>query len=350
MSNELSTFCEQLPQARERLPENPKEENVKQKIVIPLLEALGHRGKLTFEQGVGKEIDIFLEDLPKGSQVIVETKRLGEDLDKWIDRLESYYRSADALIAVISNGDEFRIYSKIHGFYFGESMLYRFTLSELCDSRNLVILEQLLSRKSLRSGEAFKAIEARVNEIRYVYNDIHRMKESVSQENIERNEKIAALKTDIERERQAIREANQKLKDEVDSYFQVLGLLNPTGSEDADEQSRMNSYKNGFVVQTSRARPSKGYAFKEAILEILVEAGGKLDSKEVVKRIGRRFEGQLTEYDLEKEASGQIRWVHYVHAARQHLVNSGLLVRDTPRAEWEISEQGKRYLRSKVRG
>jgi hypothetical protein len=76
MDDNLRKVCEELSGIGERLLGNPKEENVKQKIVIPLLEALGHKGKMIFEYGSGKEIDIFWKDCRKVPKLSLKRKSL----------------------------------------------------------------------------------------------------------------------------------------------------------------------------------------------------------------------------------------------------------------------------------
>lgn len=65
------------------------EENVKQKIVVPLLESFDHyRNQLDFEYGTGgKRIDIFVKDLPKDCKVIIDTKNYDEDLSNHLEQI-----------------------------------------------------------------------------------------------------------------------------------------------------------------------------------------------------------------------------------------------------------------------
>jgi hypothetical protein len=256
----------------------------------------------------------------------------------------------DALIAVISNGEELRIYSKIPGFYFEESLLYRFGLSELRDKQNLETLEKLLSRQSLMSLEVFKSLKDRKNEIRQVHNEIENLRKNFAQDKTIREEKIKLLQIEIEKEKQTILEKEQTLTDDVDSYFYILGVPKITNVMPEKNKPISEYQKTETVIPQFRPSSSKGRAFKDAILEILLEANGPVDSNEIVERIGQRFRNQLTEYELEREQSGQIRWIHYVHAARQHLVSGGLLLKDTPRGQWQISEKGKRVVKENGKG
>ena len=98
-----------------------KEENVKFKVIIPLLELLGHKKEsLDLEYGTreGKEIDIFIKGLPRDCKLLIDTKNYTEDLGDHIDQIKKYTFSEAALIAVIANGEDIRIYSPLRGVEF----------------------------------------------------------------------------------------------------------------------------------------------------------------------------------------------------------------------------------------
>src|SRR5436309_6428201 len=84
------------------------EENVKQKVVVPILECLGHqRTQLDFEYGTGnKRIDIFIKDLPLDCKVIIDTKNYDEDLSDHLEQIGLYAFQEGALLALIINGEE----------------------------------------------------------------------------------------------------------------------------------------------------------------------------------------------------------------------------------------------------
>jgi DNA repair exonuclease SbcCD ATPase subunit len=226
MNEELKRVCERISKFEDFLTQNPKEENVKQKIVIPLLEALGYKDKMIFEHGRGKEIDIFLDGLPRGRQVIIETKKFNEDLDKHIPQVESYYKNEDALLAIITNGIEIRIYSKIHGFYFTESLLYSIKVSDIDKPENIQILEKLLSRESLTSKESFKLIQERTEEIRSAYDEVQEINRQFSEEKEKCKRKIKDLENEIEKLNNEYAQLGNKLNEGINTYFQILGLPN----------------------------------------------------------------------------------------------------------------------------
>ena|SRR3989338_7236330 len=102
------------------------EEGVKLKFIVELLECFGYnRYDLDFESG---RTDISLKNLPTDCKVIIETKSYGSNLNNYqfISQLEDYCRKFSALIGVLANGTELRIYTPyMMGKSFEASMLCR---------------------------------------------------------------------------------------------------------------------------------------------------------------------------------------------------------------------------------
>ena len=123
------------------------EENVKIKIAVPLLLFLGHQlTQLDFEH---YGIDIFLKDLPRECQVIVETKSLGQNLDAHLPQLKKYADQTNALFAIISNGEETRVYALPY-----EIPICSIQRKELTEPANVELLKKFLSRQSLETKES----------------------------------------------------------------------------------------------------------------------------------------------------------------------------------------------------
>jgi hypothetical protein len=151
------------------------EENVKQKIVVPLLDCLGHhRDQLDFEYGSsGKRIDIFIKGLPRTSKVLIDTKNYDEPLDNHLDQIGLYAYQEGALLALIINGDEIRVYNpSFRGFSFRESLLYAIERKALTCEDETEIMWNLLSRDALVGGSAREFIEQREREILIAHGQI----------------------------------------------------------------------------------------------------------------------------------------------------------------------------------
>jgi hypothetical protein len=118
------------------------EENVKIKVVVPLLIGLGHRiTQLDFEH---HGIDIFLKDLPPECQVIVETKSLGQDFEIHLPQLRKYAEQTNALFAVISNGEQIRVYALPY-----DVPICSIQRKELAEPTKYELLQKFLLRKNL---------------------------------------------------------------------------------------------------------------------------------------------------------------------------------------------------------
>ncbi len=155
-----------------RLTENevgPTEENVKQKIVVPLLELLGHRRvDLEFEYRTrrGGKLDIFIRNVPADCRVIIDTKSYNENLSEFLEQVKEYTFDENALLAVLANGTEVRIYSPLRGVAFERSLLYSFRRDKLHVETNWNLLSGILSHKDLSDKSVIKRIEDREREIK----------------------------------------------------------------------------------------------------------------------------------------------------------------------------------------
>ena len=75
--------------------------------------------------------------------------------------------------------------------------------------------------------------------------------------------------------------------------------------------------------------------------------GGSGKVREVQDRVGQIMKPILSDVDLQKVPSGQVRWRNTACWARQDMVDEGLLKTNSPRGIWEISEEGRASLESR---
>lgn len=135
------------------------EENVKIKVVVSLLVALGHKiTQLDFEHN---EIDVFLRDLPPECQVIVETKKFRENLEVYLPQLKRYSEQTNALFAVIANSEEIRVYAFPY-----DVPICIIQRKELGEPVKYQLLEKLISRENLTTK---KSLEYLLEEIQKNY-------------------------------------------------------------------------------------------------------------------------------------------------------------------------------------
>lgn len=135
------------------------EENVRNIVVVPMLQCLGHDvSQLDFEH---RRIDIVIKGLPSHSQVVVETKRHKLNLDRYLGQLERQAEKLNALIALISNGDEMRIY------FNGASnfLLHKTKRKDLTNKETIEILKNFLSRENLIAGKTLVYVVQEIERI-----------------------------------------------------------------------------------------------------------------------------------------------------------------------------------------
>ena len=205
----------------------PTEENVKQKIVVPLLELLGHsREDLEFEYraATGGKIDIYIKQVPFDCKVIIDTKNYKEDLNDHVEQIKTYTFAENALLAVLANGTEIRIYGQLKGVAFERSLLYAINRHDLTKERTWETVVALLGRASLENRDVFTKLNDREREI----------KEAMSSEQAlteECNRKIEGIESDIETKEEEIdclkkeeRRLEEDLHATISRVWDALGL------------------------------------------------------------------------------------------------------------------------------
>lgn len=117
-------------------------------------------------------------------------------------------------------------------------------------------------------------------------------------------------------------------------------------SKSAASQSRQPAPKPSTKRKKKSDRAPKGSLLPEAeyelpLLETLVELNGSAPTSDVVDVLGKKLEGKLTDVDRETISSGEIRWRNRVQFVRLGLIKEGLMVKDSPRGVWEITDEGR---------
>lgn len=210
------------------------EENVKQKIVVPLLECFGHhRNQLDFEYGTGgKRVDIFIKDLPIDCKVIIDTKNYDEDLSDHLEQIGLYAFQEGAILALIINGEEIRIYDPFfRGFSFKDSLLYSLRRPELTNDLTSGILHNLLSRENLKSKKVKDFIIKREQEIIAAYSKIEEIKDILEKKKTElSNKKEELIKKSYEIQgnitsiTEQITKIDSEKHDEINEALKSIGL------------------------------------------------------------------------------------------------------------------------------
>ena len=83
---------------------------------------------------------------------------------------------------------------------------------------------------------------------------------------------------------------------------------------------------------------------KNSIIEILYNAGGKVESKEVIKELYKKYENIFSQTYYQRKDSSGVIWKHAIHSAVATMRNQRLIkeVKESGRASWELSSEGKK--------
>lgn len=144
------------------------EENVRQKVIIPFFDCFGHIHQTDIEHTTNRgSVDVFLKGLPDNSSVIVEVKPIHKKIEaNEISQLKGYVEDTNATLAIISNGENFQIYSPYwRGKAFENTLIFNFNRGDLQDSTLVKELDKILNRDNLINGRTHKFLFKRESKI-----------------------------------------------------------------------------------------------------------------------------------------------------------------------------------------
>lgn len=147
----------------------------------------------------------------------------------------------------------------------------------------------------------------------------------------------------------AVEEKARTLKNEwlhLKQEYPLLDNLN-LGAVFSKAQShpskRVHRGKSGDRLPTGLRTPESAY--RVPILRALVELGGRGAVADVLNRVYEQMKEQLNEHDLSLLNRGGVRWRNVAMFARNDLKDEGYLRKDSPKGIWEITDQGREYLK-----
>jgi hypothetical protein len=195
----------------------PSENNVKYRIVIPFLHAFGHEHIDLEHASQGSRIDINI-----GNRIVVETKALNQHLDNHVQQLSDYCGREWPVLAILTNGRDFRIYSPQwrRQSNFRDKIIYAFNIAELKDEQLLNRLEKILGRDNYQNEKFFDNISQREKELLEVgrkIDDLRRVQ----------NGSILELKTEIGRLKEQLRELNNQILQKEKALSEVESVEVP---------------------------------------------------------------------------------------------------------------------------
>ena len=116
-----------------------------------------------------------------------------------------------------------------------------------------------------------------------------------------------------------------------------------------NKSSSAHKAKEKLDQRTSRGRKTHKDLYRIPILQVLDKMGGRGHSAKVIDLVGELMASTLNDYDCQELKSGaDIRWRKTAAWVRFDLVQDGYVKANSPRGIWEISEEGRNYLKSQM--
>lgn len=182
----IEEFVQRSSEILEAAPQMD-EQNTKAKVITPFIELLGwdiysNDVKLEYAVQIGSgnsRVDYALE-VDGTPKVLVEAKArhrsIGED---HVSQLRSYMRQLlEVEWGIVTNGEEFHVYTKTDGGEAGEVCIGEYDLEDLADQPELF---EVLSREAIESGEAAEAV-ARLERIQTAIEQLDEHKEAIAED------------------------------------------------------------------------------------------------------------------------------------------------------------------------
>lgn len=88
--------------------------------------------------------------------------------------------------------------------------------------------------------------------------------------------------------------------------------------------------------------PESEYVYP--LLLAISDLGGSASARDVVESVGKQLNGKLTDLDKATITSGMVRWRNRTQFVRLRLVGDGLIVNDSPRGVWALTNKGKHHV------
>lgn len=103
-----------------------------------------------------------------------------------------------------------------------------------------------------------------------------------------------------------------------------------------------------FFGKRKKGEVTPHFAFYKAILESLVEMGGRGRTRDVLDRVGEKMKDKLKplDYDVLPSDGKSIRWRNSAQWARNTMVNEDGRMKKSKNGIWEISDEGRKWLKS----
>jgi hypothetical protein len=225
------------------------EEDVKIKIVLPILRSFGYTElDFGYEGRTGRGYtDISVEKYP--TIIVIEAKAPRKKLDNYLGQLETYvfhkHREGKITIAIITDGETFSVFS-IDGALFKDSLtrhwIFSFTRGELADPALAQKLYALLGSQSNQNGVIRDAIS----------------------EYVERRERVRTIDSEVANLKVQRDQIDVRLRELETERKEIIGVPDKSPDKPAAPSNRSNGSKYEMVCENILRILRERRAFSQA--------------------------------------------------------------------------------------
>ncbi len=180
---------------------------------------------------------------------------------------------------------------------------------------------------------------------------LEEISKAIDQENSSIGDALQAKRFDEAKEILQRAEALTILKDKVMAIMEEWNSLTAAAPEPKPVVAKKveATIKRAKPMKSLRGRVTrvKKSSYYLPILSVLSEIGGEGRAKEVLQQVHEKMQSALSSADNERMASGSKLpyWQYTAQFARNDLLKKGYLKANSARGIWEISDEGREYLK-----
>jgi hypothetical protein len=236
------------------------EQNVKYNIVLRLLNCFGY-DRLDLEHAAqGSRIDINI-----GNKIIVETKALDKDLNKYVSQVQDYCNIERPYLAILTNGKSFRFYSPFMRVpQFSDTLIYDFQISDFSNEEVCNRVNKIIGIENFKNGTYLTFIEERESELKQIRdfiddfekrnnNDINEIIQEIEQLKSE----VAKIESDIQLKKQEIEQIKNRKIPERDELFKKHFIPKKTTLNQVIQTQTTTTGSTGIIRQPQVVDNSK---------------------------------------------------------------------------------------------
>ena len=329
------------------------EADVKQAVIVPILRALSwntddNRQLKTEHPVANGRVDyaLFHYGQPKA---FIEAKRKGEAENQASrEQLFDYTPNRDIPILVLTDGQLWEFYFGMGPGTWEDRRFHRLRLDDHESiSNHANFLTRHLGKEAVGSGLA-----------QYSAHEIFDKNQTLKHANqalaacwrellVERHEDLCGLLRKQVREKCGV----EPREDDVNTFLKKVATganWESHGQKARKEEPLASPQHNALGATTRTSRQGKktpASDFRQPILELLMTMGGRGKPKKVLEKLEEAMAPQLGVKDKETDNHGRVVWKHAVASLIYRMRQQGLLKPVSEDKLWEISEQGRKYLR-----